>query len=74
MLDKLKQVRSKNFYMKDMGDTSYIIGIKIHRDKPRGILGLSHKTYINKILERFRMKDGSPSVTPIVKGDRFNLN
>lgn len=26
------------------------------------------------VLDRFRMKDCSPSVAPIVKGDRFNLN
>jgi len=74
LLNEVKQFLSKNFDMKDMGDVSYVIGIKIHRDKPRGILGLSHEIYINKILERFRMKDCSPSVAPIVKGDHFNLN
>ena len=51
----------------------HVIGIKIRRDRPRGILSLSQKTYINKILEIFKMKDCSPSVAPIVKGDRFNL-
>jgi len=60
--------------MKDMGDASYVNDIKIHRDRPRGILGLSQETYINKILERFWMKDCSPSIAPIVKGDKFNLN
>jgi len=60
--------------MKDIGDASYVISIKIHRDRPRGILGLSQETYINKILEIFWMKDCSPSAAPIVKGDRFNLN
>ena len=74
LLHEVKQFLSKNFDMKDMGDASYVIGIKIHRDRSRGILGLSQETYINKILERFRMKDCSPSVAPIVKGDRFNLN
>lgn len=74
LLHEMKQFLSKNFDMKDMSDASYVIGIKIHRDKPRGILGLSQETYINKILERFRMKDCSPSVAPIVKGDRFNSN
>ena len=52
----------------------YVIGIKIHRDRPRGVLGLSQETYINKVLERFRMQDCSPSVAPIVKGDRFSLS
>ena len=74
LLYEVKQFLSENFDMKDMGEASYVIGIKIHRDRPRGILGLSQETYINKVLERFRMKDCSPSVAPIVKGDRFNLN
>ncbi|RVW83705.1 Retrovirus-related Pol polyprotein from transposon TNT 1-94 [Vitis vinifera] len=60
--------------MKDMGDMTYVIGIKIHRDRFRGLLGLSQETYINKVLERFWMKDCSPSIVPIVKGDRFNLD
>ena len=60
--------------MKDTNEASYVIGIKIHRDKHRGILDLSQETYMNKVLKRFQMKDCLPSVTPIVKGDRFNLN
>ena len=59
--------------MKDMSYASYVIGI-IHRDRYQGVLGLSQETYINKVLERFRMKDCSPSIAPIMKGDRFNLN
>uniref|UniRef100_A0A2N9GUX4 Retrovirus-related Pol polyprotein from transposon TNT 1-94 n=1 Tax=Fagus sylvatica TaxID=28930 RepID=A0A2N9GUX4_FAGSY len=74
LLHEVKQFLSKNFDMKDMGEASYVIGIKIHRDRFQGILGLSQETYINKVLKRFRMNDCSPSVAPIVKGDRFNLN
>ena len=35
---------------------------------------MSQNTYIKKNLEIFNMKNYSPSVTPIVKGDRFDLN
>ena len=35
---------------------------------------MSQETYINKILERFNMKNCSPSVGPILKGDGFDLN
>ena len=41
LLYEMKQFLSENFDMKDMNEASYIIGIKIHRDKHRGILGLS---------------------------------
>ena len=74
LLYEVKQFFSKNFEMKDMGDASYVIGIKISRDRRQGVLGLSQETYINKVLERYMMKDCSQSVAPIVKGDRFNLN
>ena len=47
---------------------------KIERDIFQGILRLSQETYINKILERFRMKDCSPGLAPIVKSDKFCLN
>ena len=70
LLHEVKQFLFENFDMKDMGDVTYVIGMKIHRDKFRGLLGLSQETYINKVLERFQMKDCSPSIAPIVKGDR----
>ena len=53
LLYEVKQFLSKNFDMKDMSEASYVIGIKIHRDKAQCILGLSQETYINKVLERF---------------------
>ena len=74
LLYEVKQFISKNFDMKEMGEASYVIGIKIHRERSRDILGLSQETYINKVLERFNMKNCSPSVAPILKGDRFSLN
>ena len=74
MMHGVKQFLSKNFDMKDMGEESYVFGIKIHRDRSHGILGLSQETYINKVLERFRMKNFSPSVAPIMKGDKLSLN
>ena len=74
LLYEVKQFLSKNFDMKDMGEASYVIGIKIHWERSRGILGLSQETYINKVLERFNMKNCSSSVAPILKGDRFDLN
>ncbi|RVW21544.1 Retrovirus-related Pol polyprotein from transposon TNT 1-94 [Vitis vinifera] len=52
LLHEVKQFLSKNFDMKDMGDATYVIGIKIHRDRFRGLLGLSQETYINKVYTR----------------------
>ena len=73
-LYEVKQFLSKNFDIKDISEAYYAIGIKIHRERSRGILGLSQETYINKVLERFKMKNCSPGPPSIVKGDRFSLD
>ena len=57
--------------MKDLGEASFVLGIEIHRDRSKGVLGLSQKAYIEKILKKFNMHKYSPSPAPIVKGDRY---
>ena len=56
--------------MKDLGEASFVLGIEIHRDISKGVLGLSQKAYIEKILKKFNTHKCSPSPTPLVKGDR----
>ena len=51
MLCDVKEFLSKNFEMKDMGEASYVIVIEIFCDRSQGVLGLSQKAYINKVLE-----------------------
>jgi len=73
LLHETKEFLSKNFEMKDMGEATYVIGIEIFRDRSRGLLGLSQKQYIKRILERFGMENYSTSVVPLQKGDKFRL-
>lgn len=47
---------------------------KIYKEKCRGILGLFENIYINKVLKKFWMKDCSPSVAPIMTGDKLWLD
>ena len=42
--------------MKDMDEASYILGIKIYRDRFERMLGLFQSRYIDLILKRFNMK------------------
>ena len=62
MLNEPKQILSKNFDMKYMDKASSVIVIEIHRNRSQGILCLSQKVCINKILGIFKMKDCSPRV------------
>jgi len=52
LLSETKKFLSNNFEMKDMGKAYYVIGIEMFRDISQGLLGLSQKAYINKVLER----------------------
>ena len=41
MLKSVKEWISSKFSMKDLGDASYILGVKIYRDRSKRMLGLS---------------------------------
>ena len=56
MIVATKAWLSSNFEMKDMGEASYVLGVKIFRDHSRKFLGLSQETYIRKILEQFHVQ------------------
>ena len=73
LLHENKSFLAKNFEMKDLGDASFVLGILIHRDRSRGILGLSQKGYIEKVLKRYGIQDCKPGDTPMAKGDKFSL-
>ena len=46
--------------MKDLSEASYILSIKIYRNRSKRMLGLSQSRYIDLMLKRFSM-DGSKS-------------
>ena len=63
---------NNHFDMKDLGDAFFVLGIQIHRDRSKGILGLSQRGYIEKILKRFNMHSCSSCTAPIQKGDKLS--
>ena len=74
MIDTTKKWLSSNFEMKDMGEASYVLGVKIIRDRAKRLLGLSQETYIKKMLERYRMQDSKPMDTPVEKSLSLSLD
>ena len=57
MLTTVKRWLSKEFFMKNLREASYILEIKIYRDKPKRMLDLLQKLYIKKVLKRFSIKN-----------------
>jgi hypothetical protein len=70
VLLETKKFLSWHFEMKDLGEGRFVIGIEIHRDRLKEVLGLSQKIYIEKVLKKFNMHKCSASPAPIVKGNR----
>ena len=56
-INVLKRKLAKSFAMKDLGAANQILGMRITRDKKNHKLTLSRHEYIEKVLERFRMKN-----------------
>ena len=67
-LQSVKICLSKNFFMKDLGEVTYILGIKIYRDRSKRLLGLSQSTYIDKMLKRFSMEQPKRGNIPMTHG------
>ncbi|KAL0300189.1 UNVERIFIED_CONTAM: Retrovirus-related Pol polyprotein from transposon TNT 1-94 [Sesamum calycinum] len=55
MLGDTEAWLSTQFSMKDLGEASYIIGIKIFRDRSKRILGMTQNSYVEKVLKRFKI-------------------
>jgi hypothetical protein len=67
MLNSVKEYLNINFPMKDMGEATYILGIKIYRDRSRRLLALSQITYLDKVLKRFSMENSKKGNLPLIK-------
>ncbi|KAK4403220.1 Copia protein [Sesamum angolense] len=43
-------------YKKNLGEVSYILGIKIFKDRSKRILGMTQNSYVEKVLKMFKME------------------
>jgi len=70
-LDSFVVELQKHFKLRDLGPTSFLLGVAITRDRPNRKLYLSQKQYILNKLEEFNMADCKPVGTPILPGHRL---
>ena len=65
---------SKNFSMKDLGEATYILGIKIYIDRSKRFLGFSQSTYIENMLKRFSMDQAKRGFIPMMHGITLSMS
>ncbi|GKA83208.1 putative RNA-directed DNA polymerase [Tanacetum coccineum] len=71
-LQSVKDYLGKCFAMKDLGEASFILGIKIYRDRSKRLIGLGQNAYMDKILKRYKMDNSKCSHIPMQ--ERLDLN
>ena len=58
--------------MKELSKASYILGIRIYRDRSKGLLGLSQSTYIEKMLKGFSINLSRKGFIPMLHGKHLS--
>lgn len=59
-----KRAISIKFNMKDLGETRYILGMEVIRNRAERTLELRQTGYVQRVLERFGMEQARPVATP----------
>ena len=58
--------------MKDFSEATYILGIKIYRDRSRRLIGLSQSTYLDEVLKKFKMDQAKKGFLPVLQGVKLS--
>ena len=72
LLNSVKSYLNSKFSMKDLGEASYILGIKIYRDRSRRLIGYSQSTYLDKIFKKFKMEQTKKGFLHVLQGIKLS--
>ena len=72
LLENVKEYLNKSFSMKDLGEATFILGIKIYRDRSRRLIRLSQSTYLDKVLKKFKMDQSKKGFLPVLQGVKLS--
>nr|GEV68059.1 retrotransposon protein, putative, Ty1-copia subclass [Tanacetum cinerariifolium] len=64
-LQSVKTYLGNCYVMKDLGEATFILGIKIYRDRSKRLIELIQSAYMDKILKRYRMDTSKRDYIPI---------
>jgi hypothetical protein len=61
---EIKQLFMQRFRMKDLGECKLILGMRITRDRQKHTLHIDNQVHIEKLLDKFGMRQCKPANTP----------
>jgi len=72
VIDQVIKELAQHFKLRDLGPTSFLLGIEIVRDRPNRSIFLSQRQYILEMLERFGLTNANTVSTPMDPGLRLD--
>jgi hypothetical protein len=64
----------KRFEISDLGELTWLLGLKVERDRDARTVTLSQKAYVDTVLERFRLTDAKSAQTPMDVGTVLSVD
>jgi hypothetical protein len=71
---EIKGLLAQRFKLRDLGPTSFLLGIQINCERAACTLHLSQRQYTLDLLDRFGFADCSPVSTPLNPGLRLDMS
>jgi hypothetical protein len=71
---EIKGLLAQRFKLRDLGPTSFLLGVQIDRERSARTLHISQRQYTLDLLDRFGFADCSPVSTPLDPGSRLDMS
>jgi hypothetical protein len=71
---EIKGLLAQHFKLRDLGPTSFLLGVQIDRERSTRTLHLSQRQYTLDLLDRFGFADCTPVSTPLDPGSRLDMS
>lgn len=72
-IDAFQEAMESEFRMKDLGETTYYLGVHFDHDKDNRTVHLHQNLYIQHTLDRFQMQGAKTAATPLEEGHTLTL-
>jgi hypothetical protein len=73
-IDSVVQELSQHFKLRDLGPTTQLLGLEIHRDCPNHCLSICQSQFITNLLQEHGLSDSKPVSTPLNPGSHLSTS
>ncbi len=73
-IDSIIQELSNHFKLQDLGPTTQLLGLEIHRDCPNCCLSISQSQYISNLIQEHGLSNSKPVSTPLNPGTHLSTS